>query len=62
VAGLIAIAMLGVIVGGELDLDGFHRAAALVTAAMFAVGGVISFAGIRNSQHAQGEAQKEPAS
>ncbi len=47
VAGLIAVAMLGVIAGGELDLAGFHRAA-IVTAALLAVGGLVSFAGIRN--------------
>ena len=47
VAGLIAVATLGVITGGALDLGGFHRAA-LVTAVLLAVGGVISVAGIRN--------------
>ena len=47
VAGLIVIAMLATIVGGALDLDGFHRAA-VVTAALLAVGGAVSFAGIRN--------------
>lgn len=63
VAGLIAVAMLGVIVGGELDLDGFHRAA-IVTAVLLAVGGVVSFAGIRNTQHLAGEqsdASSEPS-
>jgi EmrB/QacA subfamily drug resistance transporter len=50
VAGLIAVAMLGVIVGGSLNLDGFHRAA-IVTAALLAVGGVVSFLGIRNALH-----------
>ncbi|MEZ3159856.1 MFS transporter [Microbacterium sp. BWT-B31] len=47
VAGLIVIAMLAAIVGGSLDLDGFHRAA-IVTAAMLATGGLVSYAGIRN--------------
>lgn len=47
VAGLIVIAMLATIVGGSLDLDGFHRAA-IATAALMAVGGLVSFAGIRN--------------
>jgi EmrB/QacA subfamily drug resistance transporter len=47
VAGLIVIAMLAAIVGGSLDLDGFHRAA-IVTAVLLAVGAVVSFAGIRN--------------
>ncbi|HEY6800465.1 MAG TPA: MFS transporter, partial [Agromyces sp.] len=35
------------IVGGELDLEGFHRAA-IVTAAMMIAGGLVSWAGIRN--------------
>ena len=47
VSGLIAIALLAIVVGGTLDLDGFHRAA-IVTAALMIVGGVVSFAGIRN--------------
>lgn len=48
IAGLVVIAMLAGILGGSLDLDGFHRAA-LVTAAMMIAGGVISFLGIRNT-------------
>jgi EmrB/QacA subfamily drug resistance transporter len=47
VAGLIAIAMVGVIVGGSLDVDGLHRVV-IVAAALFIVGGIVSFAGIRN--------------
>lgn len=47
VAGLIAIALIAVVVGGQLDLDGFHRAA-VVTATLMIAGGVVSFAGIRN--------------
>lgn len=47
VAGLIAIAMLGVITAGTLDVPGFHRVL-VVTAVLFFVGGVVSFAGIRN--------------
>lgn len=50
VAGLAAVAMLGVITGGALDLNGLHRAA-LVTAALMVVGALISFAGIRNAPH-----------
>jgi EmrB/QacA subfamily drug resistance transporter len=53
VAGLIAVAMLGVIVGGDLDLAGFHQGA-VVTAVLLAVGGLVSFAGIRNEQHRAG--------
>lgn len=47
VAGLVTIAALAAIVGGELDLDGFHRAA-IVTAALMFAGGITSFLGIRN--------------
>lgn len=48
VAGLLVIAMLAAILGGSLDLDGFHRAA-IVTAILLAAGGVVSFLGIRNT-------------
>ena len=51
VAGLIAIALVATIVGGSLDLGGFHQAA-IVTAALLALGGVISFLGIRNAPRA----------
>ena len=37
--------------GGSIDLDGFHRAA-VVTAALLAIGGVVSFLGIRNAPRA----------
>jgi EmrB/QacA subfamily drug resistance transporter len=47
VAGLIAVAMVALVAGGALDLDGFHRSA-IVTAVLLAVGGAISFLGIRN--------------
>jgi EmrB/QacA subfamily drug resistance transporter len=47
VAGLIVTAMLGVITGGALNLDGFHRAI-LVMAGLLIAGGLVSFAGIRN--------------
>ncbi len=50
VAGLIVIAMLGVIIGGSLDLNGVHRAM-IVTAALLILGGVVSFLGIRNPVH-----------
>ncbi len=59
VAGLITIAMLALIVGGALDLNGFHRAA-IVTATLMIAGGLVSWAGIRNpvkdeSPHGQAE-------
>lgn len=47
VAGLIAIAMLGVIVEGGLDVPGFHRVLLVIAALLFA-GGIVSFIGIRN--------------
>ena len=47
VAGLIIIAMLALVTGGALDLNGFHRAV-IVTAALLVAGGLVSFAGIRN--------------
>ncbi len=47
VAGLVTVALLAVIVGGSLDLDGFHRSA-VVTAALMIAGGLTSFFGIRN--------------
>jgi EmrB/QacA subfamily drug resistance transporter len=47
VAGLIVTAMLGVITGGALNLDGFHRTI-VVMAAMLIAGGLVSWAGIRN--------------
>jgi len=47
VAGLIVIAMLAVIVGGTLDLNGVHRAMT-VTATLLILGGIVSFLGIRN--------------
>jgi hypothetical protein len=54
VAGLVATAMIGVIIAGTLDVDSFHRVI-LVTAALLVLGGVVSFIGIRNPQHPQPE-------
>lgn len=48
VAGLLSIASLSAILGGALDLDGFHRAA-LVTAALLIAGSVVSVIGVRNN-------------
>ncbi|BBX03054.1 MFS transporter [Mycolicibacterium moriokaense] len=50
IAGLIAIAFTGVIIGGAVDFDGF-RQAMLVTAVLFVLAGVISAVGIRNQQY-----------
>jgi EmrB/QacA subfamily drug resistance transporter len=49
IAGLIAVALTGVIIGGAVDFAGF-RQGALVTAALFAVAGIISAIGIRNGE------------
>ncbi|MDR7384561.1 EmrB/QacA subfamily drug resistance transporter [Promicromonospora iranensis] len=49
VAGLVTVAFAGVITGGVLDVDTFHRAL-LVTAALLVAGGLLSLAGIRNAR------------
>ena len=52
VAGLLAIASLAPVLGGSLDLDGFHRAA-IVAAALLVAGAIVSAIGVRNppTQH-----------
>lgn len=49
IAGLIAIAIIGIIVGQNLDLIGFHRTI-FFTAMLMIAGGVISALGITNSK------------
>lgn len=49
IAGLLAIAALGVITGAHIDLDGFRRGL-LATAVLLFVGGLVSAIGIRNSR------------
>jgi EmrB/QacA subfamily drug resistance transporter len=51
VAGLIAIAMLGIISGTRLDLAGFHRGL-VVTGVLLLIGGAISAVGIQNPRRA----------
>lgn len=48
VAGLVAVALAGPIIGEQLSLDGF-RSLALLTAALLAAGGIIAAIGIRNA-------------
>lgn len=48
IAGLITIAIVGVIVGTKLTLSGFHSVVAF-TAVLLFFGGLISFIGIRNT-------------
>ncbi|MDJ0335461.1 MFS transporter [Salinibacterium sp. G-O1] len=55
VAGLVAIAMVGVIVAGELDVESFHRVL-VVTAVLLFLGGIASFFGIRNPTKAERDA------
>jgi EmrB/QacA subfamily drug resistance transporter len=47
VAGLIAVAFLGAIFGGALDLDAFHRTV-IVAATLLLLGAVVSAIGIQN--------------
>ena len=51
IAGLVAIALIGVILGGPLDVDSFHRGL-VVTAALLFAGGIVSWVGIRNANRA----------
>lgn len=48
VAGLLVVAMLSTIVGGSLDLGGFHNAA-VVTASLLVLGAIVSWIGIRRN-------------
>ena len=54
IAGLVPIAALAAITGGALDLAGFHRAA-IVTAVLLAIGGLVALVGIRNPRAVQAE-------
>ncbi len=47
IAGLVAIALIGVLATGALDYGSFRRLA-IITAALLAVGGVVAAVGIRN--------------
>jgi EmrB/QacA subfamily drug resistance transporter len=47
VAGLIAIAFLGLVIGTQIDVAGFHRTLVL-TACLLVLGGVVSLIGIQN--------------
>jgi len=50
IAGLIAIAFVGVIVGAQLGVESFHRGL-FVTAVLLILGGIVSLIGIRNPVH-----------
>ncbi|MBM7830542.1 EmrB/QacA subfamily drug resistance transporter [Agromyces cerinus] len=60
IAGLVAIASIGVIVGTQLDVTGFHRAA-IATAGFLVIGGIVSWIGIRNPVHTAATTAREPA-
>ncbi|MEN2741833.1 MFS transporter [Microbacterium sp. X-17] len=64
IAGLLTIAMAGIVIGQKLDVDGMHRAM-LATAGLLIVGGVVSAIGIRNHEPAAAPiavaAEKPPA-
>lgn len=47
IAGLLAVAVIGIIIGTSIDLNGFH-AGMLVCAILLIVGGIISAIGIQN--------------
>lgn len=51
IAGLVAVASIGMIVGQELTLEGFHRGV-LVMVILLAIGGIISAVGIQNPKTA----------
>ncbi|MCU1414343.1 MAG: transporter [Microbacteriaceae bacterium] len=57
VAGLIAIAFLGLVVGEHLALGGFRRGM-LLTAILLFAGGIVSFVGIRNVKGAEPAAKE----
>ncbi|MFQ4148311.1 MFS transporter [Arthrobacter sp. LAPM80] len=58
VAGLIAVALIGVMLGGVLDYGSFRRVMA-ITALLFLIGGVVSAIGISNSA-ARGQQAEVP--
>jgi EmrB/QacA subfamily drug resistance transporter len=53
VAGLLGIALVGLITGKQLDLDGFHRGL-IATALLLILGGVVSALGIQNTSKEPG--------
>lgn len=56
IAGLITVAMIGLIIGGQLDRAGFDRAM-IAAAALLVLGGTVSAAGIRNREPAAAPVQ-----
>jgi hypothetical protein len=60
IAGLVAIALIGVITGSTLDVAGLHRGL-LVTGGLLIAGGVVSLIGIRNPARDSATEVGEPA-
>ncbi|WP_286217471.1 MFS transporter [Paraoerskovia sediminicola] len=60
IAGLVVVAFAGVIVGDRLDLGGFHRSL-VVTAGLLILGGLVSWAGIRDAQVTAGDGDASAA-
>jgi MFS family permease len=58
IAGLVAVALMGVIVGTAMNFDGFRRGA-LVVAVLFAIAGLCSALGISNARHDVGNVSVE---
>jgi predicted MFS family arabinose efflux permease len=56
IAGLLAIAAAGMIIGGTLDEAGLHRAM-VTAAALLLIGGIVSGIGIRNHEPAAAKVQ-----
>jgi len=54
VAGLVAVAFLGVVLGGALTVDGFHRVV-VVVAVLLGASALVSFVGLRGSRRASSQ-------
>jgi len=50
IAGLLAVAVIGIFAGTAIDLNGFHTGVVICAVLLFA-GGLVSFVGIRNINH-----------
>ena len=61
IGGLIVIAVIALIAGGELNLHGFQRSM-VVGAVLMVLGAIVSFLGIRRPPHATGDAEGADAS
>jgi MFS family permease len=60
IAGLVAVAVMGVIVGTTMDFDGFRRTV-VVAAVLFAIAGLCSALGISNVRNQAGNGSAEVA-